>query len=549
MISLRHTALGLALSLAFTGQALAVTTIPFWHSMEGELGKEVDSLAQRFNQANPDYKIVPVYKGNYEQNLSAGIAAFRTGNAPAILQVYEVGTATMMASKAIKPVYEVFKDAGINFDESQFVPTVAGYYTDAKSGHLLSQPFNSSTPVLYYNKDAFKKAGLDPEQPPKTWQELADYTAKLRAAGMKCGYASGWQGWIQLENFSAWNGLPFASKNNGFDGTDAVLEFNKPEQVKHIALLEEMNKKGDFSYVGRKDESTEKFYNGDCAMTTASSGSLANIRQYAKFNYGVGMMPYDADIKGAPQNAIIGGASLWVMQGKDKETYTGVAKFLDFLAKPENAAEWHQKTGYLPITTAAYELTREQGYYDKNPGADIATRQMLNKPPLPFTKGLRLGNMPQIRTIVDEELESVWTGKKTPQQALDTAVDRGNQLLRRLRKRANLKCISAWWRCAYQAYSVCRPDKVLAPPSGTFQEKNLHVIIPSGVPLALAAVFTGCPAVGYHRYFLYLACGRSAVVFAAKRRSVWFFQPICRAGEFCRAFSRQLLSRRLLDDD
>ncbi len=185
------------------------------------------------------------------------------------------------------------------------------------------------------------------------------------------------------------HGLPVATKNNGFDGTDAVLEFNKPEQVKHIALLEEMNKKGDFSYFGRKDESTEKFYNGDCAITTASSGSLADIRQYAKFNYGVGMMPYDADVKGAPQNAIIGGASLWVMQGKDKETYTGVAKFLDFLTKPENAAEWHQKTGYLPITTAAYDLTRQQGFYDKNPGADIATRQMLNKPPLPFTKGLR----------------------------------------------------------------------------------------------------------------------------------------------------------------
>lgn len=336
------------------GNAQAVTTIPFWHSMEGELGKEVDSLAQRFNAENPDYKIVPTYKGNYEQNLSAGIAAFRTGNAPAILQVYEVGTATMMASKAIKPVYDVFKEAGIQFDESQFVPTVSGYYSD--------------------------------------------------------------------------------SKNNGFDGTDAVLEFNKPEQVKHIAMLEEMNKKGDFSYVGRKDESTEKFYNGDCAMTTASSGSLANIREYAKFNYGVGMMPYDADAKDAPQNAIIGGASLWVMQGKDKETYTGVAKFLDFLAKPENAAEWHQKTGYLPITKAAYDLTREQGFYEKNPGADTATRQMLNKPPLPFTKGLRLGNMPQIRVIVDEELESVWTGKKTPQQALDTAVERGNQLLRRFEK-------------------------------------------------------------------------------------------------------------------
>jgi len=431
MILLRRTALGLTLGLALTSQAMAVTSIPFWHSMDGQLGKEVEALATSFNETHPDYKIVPVYKGNYEQNLAAGIAAYRTGNAPAILQVYEVGTATMMASKAIKPVYEVFKDADIVFDESQFVPTVSGYYTDSKTGHLLSQPFNSSTPVLYYNKDAFKKAGLDPEKPPKTWQELADYSAKLRASGMKCGYASGWQGWIQLENFSAWNGLPVATKNNGFDGTDTVLIFNAPEQVKHIQLLQDMNKKGDFSYFGRKDESTEKFYSGDCAITTASSGSLADIREYAKFNYGVGMLPYDADNKNAPQNAIIGGASLWVMDGKDPATYKGVAEFLEFLAEPKNAAEWHQKTGYLPITTAAYDLTKKEGFYDKNPGADIATRQMLNKPPLAFTKGLRLGNMPQIRTVVDEELESVWSGKKTPQQALDTSVERGNQLLRR----------------------------------------------------------------------------------------------------------------------
>ena len=185
--SLRRTALCLALGCALSSNAFAATSIPFWHSMEGELGKEVDSLASRFNETHPDYKIVPVYKGNYEQNLAAGIAAFRSGNAPAILQVYEVGTATMMASKAIKPMYEVFNDAGIKFDESQFVPTVSGYYSDAKTGHLLSQPFNSSTPVLYYNKDAFKKAGLNPDQPPKTWQELAEYTAKLKAAGMKCG--------------------------------------------------------------------------------------------------------------------------------------------------------------------------------------------------------------------------------------------------------------------------------------------------------------------------------------------------------------------------
>ncbi len=428
--NLKKSALGAALMLAFSANALAVTEIPFWHSMDGELGKEVNSLADRFNQTHPDVKIVPVYKGKYDQNLAAGIAAYRTGNAPAILQVYEVGTATMMASKAIVPVYQVFADAGMKEDVSQFVPTVSGYYSDSQ-GRLLSQPFNSSTPVLYYNKDAFKKAGLNPDQPPKTWQELEQDTAKLKEAGMKCGYASGWQGWIQIENFSAWHGLPVATKNNGFDGTDAVLEFNKPEQIKHIQFLEDMNKKGEFTYFGRQDESTAKFYNGDCAMTTASSGSLADIRQYAKFNYGVGMMPYDADVKGAPQNAIIGGASLWVMKGKDPETYKGVAEFLQFLTTPAIAAEWHQKTGYLPVTTAAYELTKQQGFYDKNPGSDVATRQMMNKPPLPFTKGLRLGNMPQIRTIVDEELEGVWSGQKTAKQALDESVQRGNLLLRR----------------------------------------------------------------------------------------------------------------------
>ena len=427
----RRTTLCIALGLTLSGQALAATDIPFWHSMEGELGVEVNSLAQRFNESHPDYKIVPTYKGNYEQSLAAGIAAVRSGRAPAILQVYEVGTATMMASKAIVPVNEVFQNAGIAVDEKQFVPTVSGYYSDAKTGHLISQPFNSSTPVLYYNKDAFKKAGLDPEQPPKNWQALAKDAAALRKAGLSCGYASGWQGWIQIENFSAWHGLPVATKNNGFDGTDADLEFNKPTQVRHIQLLAEMNKKGDFTYFGRKDESTAKFYNGDCGITTASSGSLADIRHYAKFNYGVGMMPYDETVPNAPQNAMIGGASLWVMKGKDAATYKGVAEFMQFLAQPEIAAEWHQKTGYLPITTAAYELTRKQGFYEKNPGADIATRQMLNKPPLSFTKGMRLGNMPQIRTIVDEELEGVWTGKKTPQAALDSAVTRGNILLRR----------------------------------------------------------------------------------------------------------------------
>jgi sn-glycerol 3-phosphate transport system substrate-binding protein len=415
--------------------AQAATEIQFWHAMEAALGERVNDIANDFNASQSDYKIVPVFKGTYDQTLAAGIAAYRSGNAPAILQVYEVGTATMMqAKKAVIPVSDVFKQAGVPLDEKAFVPTIAGYYSDAKTGHLISMPFNSSTPVLYYNKEAFKKAGLDPEQAPKTWADVAADAKKLKASGLSCGYSSGWQSWIQLENYSAWHAAPFATKNNGFDGADAKLEFNKPLQVAHIQFLQDMAKEGTFTYVGRKDEPVSKFYSGDCGIITNSSGSRATIKKYAKFDFGVGMMPYDASVKGAPQNAIIGGASLWVLAGKDPAVYKGVAKFLAYLSTPPVAAKWHQDTGYLPVTTAAYELTQKQGFYDKNPGADIAIKQMLNKPPLAYTKGLRLGNMPQIRTIVDEELEQVWAEKKTPQQALDSSVQRGDELLRRFEK-------------------------------------------------------------------------------------------------------------------
>ncbi|KAF1029789.1 MAG: sn-glycerol-3-phosphate-binding periplasmic protein UgpB [Burkholderia plantarii] len=425
-------ALGGALGFGMTQAALAATEIQFWHAMEAALGERVNAMAAQFNASQSDYRIVPVFKGTYDQAFAAGIAAYRSGNAPAILQVYEVGTATMMqAKKAVVPVSEVFRQAGVPLDEKAFVPTISSYYSDAKSGHLVSMPFNSSTPVLYYNKDMFRKAGLDPNQPPKTWAEVRADAAKLRQSGAACGFTTGWQGWIQLENYSAWHGLPFASRNNGFDGTDAVLEFNKPQQVAHIRFLQEMAKDGTFTYAGRKDEATGKFYSGDCGIMTTSSGALATIQKYAKFDYGTGMLPYDADVKGAPQNAIIGGASLWVLAGKDPATYKGVAAFLKYLSSPAVAAKWHQDTGYLPVTTAAYDLTRQQGYYAKHPGTETAIRQMLNKPPLPFTKGLRLGNMPQIRTVVDEELEQVWAQKKTPQAALDSAVARGNALLRR----------------------------------------------------------------------------------------------------------------------
>ncbi|SIT35651.1 glycerol-3-phosphate transporter subunit; periplasmic-binding component of ABC superfamily [Paraburkholderia piptadeniae] len=431
----RSLSVAAVLALGVHQGAHAATEIQFWHAMEAALGERLNAIANDFNASQSDYRIVPVFKGTYDQTLAAGIAAYRSGNAPAILQVYEVGTATMMqAKKAVVPVSDVFKQAGMTLDEKAFVPTIASYYSDSKTGHLISMPFNSSTPVLYYNKDAFKKAGLDPNAPPQTWAEVEQDAQKLKAAGLSCGYSSGWQSWIQLENYSAWHGAPFATENNGFEGADAQLEFNKPLQIAHITFMQKMAKEGTFTYAGRKDEPVSKFYSGDCGIITNSSGSLATIRKYAKFSFGTGMMPYDVNVKGAPQNAIIGGASLWVLSGKDPAVYKGVAKFLAYLSSPPVAAKWHQDTGYLPVTTAAYQLTQQQGFYEKNPGSDTAIKQMLNKPPLPFTKGLRLGNMPQIRTIIDEELEQVWADKKTPKDALDSSVSRGDDLLRRFQK-------------------------------------------------------------------------------------------------------------------
>jgi sn-glycerol 3-phosphate transport system substrate-binding protein len=420
---------------SMASSAYAVTEITWWHSMQGTLGERVAGLADQFNKSQSEYKVNAVFKGNYEESMAAAIAAFRAGNAPHIQQVFEVGTATMMYAKgAITPVTEVMKLGGEKFDASAYVPAVAGYYTSPK-GEMLSFPFNSSTTVFYYNKDMFAKAGLDPNKPPVTWQEVAGAAAKLKASGEKCPYTSGWQSWVHLESFSAWHNVEFASKNNGFGGLDTRLKFNSPLHVRHIENMSNWHKQGYFVYAGRKNEAEAKFYSGECAMLTSSSGAYANISKNAKFKYGVAALPYYNDVKGAPQNTVIGGASLWVMSGKKKDEYKGVAKFFKFLSQPEIQAKWHQETGYLPITTAAYDLSKKSGFYETSPGPQVAVQQMIVKTTAK-SRGIRLGNLVQIRNVVDEELEQVWNGKKTAKEALDTAVKRGDELLVRF-ERAN----------------------------------------------------------------------------------------------------------------
>ncbi len=422
-----------AAAFSIASPAHAATDIQWWHSMLAVNGEWVNDLAKEFNASQSEYRVVPVFKGTYDESMTAAVAAFRAGNAPDILQVFEVGTATMMASKgAVVPVGKVMADAGYKFDPKVYIPAVAGYYT-SPAGQMLSFPFNSSTTVFYYNKDAFKAAGLDAEKAPATWAEVALAAAKLKASGHKCPISIAWQGWTQLESFSSWHNVEYSTKQNGLAGLDTRLKINSPLHVRHIENLANMAKQGLFVYKGRGNVPEASFVSGECAMMTTSSGFYGNVKKNAKFAYGVAPLPYYQDVPGAPQNTVIGGASLWVMAGKKPEQYKGIAKFFDFISKPEVQSASHKRTGYLPITTAAFQLTEKSGFYKENPGTDVAVNQMIRKV-TDKSRGIRLGNYVQIRAIEDEELENVWAGKKTAKEALDAIVTRGDEQLARFEK-------------------------------------------------------------------------------------------------------------------
>jgi len=434
-MTIRSKLFGAMTALALAGAALpasAATEIQWWHAMGGELGEKLNKIATDFNATQGDYVIVPVYKGNYTETLTAAIAAFRAKENPAIVQVFEVGTATMTGAKgAVYPVYQLMAEAGEPFDPKNYLAAVTGYYSDT-DGNMLSMPFNSSTPVMYYNKNAFTKAGLDPASPPRTWPELADAARKIIAAGgATCGFTTGWPSWVQLENLSALHNVPFATKENGFAGFDTEMAIDSDLHRAHIQALVDWQKDGVFKYGGRRSDSAPLFYSGECAMYMNSSAAQAGVRANAKdFEFGVAMLPYWPDVAGAPQNSIIGGATLWVLQGRPEAEYQGVAKFFSYLSSAEVQAWWHQETGYLPITYAAWELTKSQGYYEANPGTDVSIKQMTLNEPTPNSKGLRLGNFVQIRDVIDEELEAAFAGSKSVADALADAVERSNVLLR-----------------------------------------------------------------------------------------------------------------------
>jgi len=433
---MKRTMIGAAFAawLAAPAAAAEPVELQWWHAMTAINAERVNKIAADFNASQTAYKIVPVFKGSYAETMNAGVAAYRAGNPPHIIQIFEVGTATMMAAKgAVKPVFQLMAEAGEPFDQNAYLPAVTGYYSTA-DGKMLSLPFNSSTAITYWNKDAFKKAGLDSEKAPKTWPETFAAAQKLRAAGTPCGLTAGWISWTQIEQFSAWHNIPLATKANGLEGADAILEFNNPVASNHVQKLAEAQKDKSFDYGGRTTEPEGKFLNGECGIIQTSSAAYGIFKAGAKFDFGLAELPYYPDVPGAPQNSIIGGASLWVMGGKKPEEYKGVAKFFTFLSQTGLQQRLHEETGYLPITKAAYEATKASGFYEKNPGREIPVLQMTAKPPTENSRGLRLGNLVQIRDIIAEDLETVFAGKSDAKPALDDAVRRGDNLLRQFEK-------------------------------------------------------------------------------------------------------------------
>ncbi|MDX1198419.1 sn-glycerol-3-phosphate ABC transporter substrate-binding protein [Sinorhizobium medicae] len=410
--------------VGFAVQAQAATELQWWHAMTGANNEMIEELTKEFNASQSTYKVVPVFKGTYPETLNAGIAAFRSKQPPAIIQVFDAGSGTMMAAEgAIVPAAEILQKGGFTFDKSQYLPGIVAYYSKP-DGTMLSFPYNSSSPILYYNKDVFQKAGLNVDNPPKTWPEVFEAAKKIKTSGAApCGMTSTWLTWIQTENFAAWNNMPYGTNENGLGGTDVKLKINAPLYVEHFQAIANLAKDGAFRYGGRTSEAKQLFTSGECAILTESSGGLGDIAK-SGVNYGIGQLPYYEGH--GPQNTIPGGASLWVFAGKSDEEYKGIAEFFNFLSQTEIQAKLHQVSGYMPVTMAAYEETKKSGFYEKNPGRETPLLQMMGKAPTENSKGVRLVNLPQVRDILNEEFEAMLSGQQDAKTALDKAVERGD---------------------------------------------------------------------------------------------------------------------------
>lgn len=399
-------ALAASFTLAASSAFAAPTTIDLSHQLEEETAERVEKVVERFNARQQEYQVrlVRRVQGDPPKDLN--------------LVSREDQARFVAAKSSFKPLYQVMKDAGERFDEQAPAAELRVGLTDAR-GNLHALPIAWSTPVLLINKAAFRKAGLDPEQPPKTWLAVQKAADKLFDAGSTCPYTTSWPAWVHVDNVSAWHGAEVADANSR-------LNFNTLVQVKHTSMLTTWAKAKFFIYFGRRDEADRRFAAGECAMLTSSASLFGALHESRKVDVGVSALPYHDDVAGAPRQTLAGGASLWIAAGRNAATYKAIARFISFLMEPELQVQLTAASGFLPMTAAARVAAESRLLRADVAGLHVAAGQLKGAAAV---RALRVAEIERVRMIAEEELESAWSGHKPAKLALDTAVQRGNAVL------------------------------------------------------------------------------------------------------------------------
>lgn len=398
--------------------------VVWWHSMSGELGKAADKLVDNFNKSRKDVQVEAVFQGTYDESLNKMKASMDSKSGPSLIQVFEIGSRFMIDSKAITPVQK-FIDAD-KFDLSQLEDNIVNYYK--MDGKLNSMPFNTSNPILYYNKDMFKAAGLDPNVSLKTYDDIAKAAKALTKDG-KAGASFAIYGWF-MEQFFANQGAEYLNNGNGRSGLATESQVNSEAGVKTLTWWKEMVDNKTATNLGRKTDDTKKaFAAGQIAMTLDSTASLRGIVSTAegKFEVGTAFLPKPAD--GKDGGVVVGGASLYILNNKPEEEQKAAWEFIKYLASPEVQAQWHIDTGYFPITKKAYDQQIVKDNMTKYPQFKTAVDQLHATKPNTATQGAVMGVFPEARQIVEGAIEEVLNTKKSPKEALDAAAKSINEKL------------------------------------------------------------------------------------------------------------------------
>lgn len=417
------------------GDAAAADRIKFdfWYGLTGPLGDVVQKQCDLFNQSQDKYEAVCTGQGGYDKAEQNTIAAYRAKQQPTVVQIYDAGTVNFMLSGAVVPAPEFASAHGLDVDWKAYFPAIANFYGTSK-GVMWSFPYNSSTAVMYWNKALFQKIGKT--EPPATWEAFGADIKALKAAGVSCPFATDFDTWVPLEQFSAAHGIPVATENNGYDGLDAELVFNKTKFADLVKDIAAWVKDGDAVIMTQQTgkTKTQGFADGSCAVMFNSIADHSTIVKTAVegLDWAPAMLPIYEGFE--RHNTPIGGASLWIMKGKTEAEYEAAAAFIKYVTAPDTGERYiATNTGYIPVTTNGFKLLTDEGFYEDpaHAGREIAIASLTASAVTPLTRGIRLGNFTAIRTAVRAELEAAWTGRKDPQQALDDAVKAGNDILRR----------------------------------------------------------------------------------------------------------------------